>query len=271
MQPNLSGVFFLMIITMVMAVLGGINLKPVMALIGAGVITFAGFLALNSDRLERFVAYDPLSNLSGSGYQLSQSLWAVSNGGFIGRGPGESIAMYSLPDHTTDFVYSIIAEEWGFFGGFIVIILFGLVVYSGFRIALAQCDPFRLLLGCGISSIIGIQSAVNIGVVLGLLPTTGVPLPFLSAGGSNLILSLMAIGLITNISRTAGEQPKVITVEKKPDSKPEREIKSYKAWPGLAAENPGKNPVKRTAKKNPRQSKNIKSSPQKKRVRRTGT
>ena len=274
-QPNLSGVFFLMMLTLVMAVLGGINLKPVMALSGAGLIGFMGLLALNSDRMERFVAYDPLSNLSDSGYQLSNSLWAISNGGWFGRGPGGSIAMYSLPDHTTDFVYSIITEEWGFVGGLVTIILFGLVVYTCFRIALTQSDPFRLMLGAGVASIIGIQSSVNIGVVLGLLPTTGVPLPFLSAGGSNLILSLGAISLFVNLYKTAGVPVEIKAEESKSDVEPERKEPRYKTWPGLAMDNTHKLPKtkssKKTASKKSRSTGKSRSSKQKSRLRRTGT
>jgi cell division protein FtsW len=274
-QPNLSGVFFLMILTLVMAVLGGINMKPVIALIGAGAIGFAGLLALNSDRFERFLAYNPLANLSDSGYQLSQSLWAVSNGGLLGRGPGGSIAMYSLPDHTTDFVYSIVAEEWGFIGGLAIIILFGLIVYTGFKIALAQSDPFRLLLGCGVSSIIGIQSAVNIGVVLGLLPTTGVPLPFLSAGSSNLILSLGAIGIFANLYKTAGEKVEIKSEKAKPESESVQKKPGYKIWPGLAMDNsrpPRKvKSTKKSVKVKSKQAEKSRSKKQKSRVRRTGT
>jgi cell division protein FtsW len=277
MQPNLSGVFFLIIITLTMTVLGGINLKPVMALVGLGAIIFLGFLALNSDRMARFVAYDPLSNLSDKGYQLSQSLWAVSNGGLLGRGPGGSIAMYSLPDHTTDFVYSIVAEEWGFIGGIAVIILFGLVIYSGFRIALVQNDPFRLLLGCGISSVIGIQAAVNIGVVLGLLPTTGVPLPFISAGGSNLILSLGAAGLFLNFARTSGEYTVKTKESAKPEATRKNETQRYKAWHGLNQDIDKPKLSKRTktktrpGQKKSRSRKYSAYGNKHKRVRRTGT
>ena len=232
-----------------------------MVIIGGAMVTFAGLLALNSDRLARFVAYDPLSNLSDTGYQLSQSLWAVTNGGWFGRGPGGSIAMYSLPDHTTDFVFSILSEEWGFAGGTLVILLFALVVYSGFRIALTQNDPFRLLLGCGIASIIGIQSAVNIGVVLGLLPTTGVPLPFISAGGSNLILSLGAIGLLMNLSRTAGEHYQAKAVPETSNGKILRYTKSNRT----------RNKISNRSSRKTQKSRNSLSERKRKRVRRTGT
>lgn len=260
-QPNLSGVFFLIVITLAMVILGGINWKPVMVIIGGAAVTFAGLLALNSDRMSRFVAYDPLSNLSDTGYQLSQSLWAVTNGGLFGRGPGESIAMYSLPDHTTDFVFSILSEEWGFAGGTLVILLFVLVVYSGFRIALTQNDPFRLLLGCGIASIIGIQAAVNIGVVLGLLPTTGVPLPFISAGGSNLILSLGAIGLLMNLSRTAGEHYQVKAAPKTSNGKILRYTKSNRT----------RNKISNRSSRKTQKSRNSLAERKRRRIRRTGT
>jgi len=206
-QPNISGAVFLIGIVFAMAFLAGINWRLAGGFIIAGVAAFAGMLALHPEKIARLMPWlKPLSDLGGSGYQVGLSQWAITTGGLFGKGPGNSIAMYSLPDHSTDFIFSIICEEWGFVGGFIVIMAFAILVFSGFRLALTQKDRFRLLFGCGVTTIIALQAAINIGVTLGLLPTTGMPLPFLSAGGSNLLLSLLEIGLLLNLGRTAGTE-----------------------------------------------------------------
>ncbi len=224
-QPNISGAIFLIMLVFVMAWVGGINGRLTLGMLAGGTAAFAGLLALNPDKLARFLpVVRPFEDISGAGYQVGLSLWAIAKGGLFGLGPGGSVAMYSLPDHATDFIFSILGEEWGFAGGITVILLFAVLIYSGFRIALVQQDPFRILLGCGITSIIGLQAAINIGVVLGILPTTGMPLPFLSAGGSNLILSFIEIGLLMNLGKTAGvpieskipiKTPEVVPIRKR--------------------------------------------------------
>ncbi len=207
LQPNLSGAIFIILLTFAMAWLGGINGRLTLSLAGVAVAACAAMLAFNPDRLARFLpVFRPLSELDGAGYQVGLSIWAITSGGLLGLGPGSSVAMYSLPDHTTDFIFSIICEEWGLVGGVTVILIIGILVYHGFRLSLSQEDPFRMLFGCGVSAIIGLQAAINIGVTLGILPTTGMPLPFLSSGGSNLVLSLTEIGLLLNLSQTAGMQ-----------------------------------------------------------------
>jgi len=204
-QPNLSGAVFLICLVFAMAWLAGVNWRVTLGLAAAGAAAFFGLLALHPEKIARLIpVFKPFTDLSGSGYQVGLSLWAIVSGGWFGKGPGGSIAMYSLPDHSTDFIFSIICEEWGFVGGILVILTFTALIFSGYRIALSQRDPFRLLFGCGVTTIIGLQVVINIGVTLGLLPTTGMPLPFLSAGGSNLILSTIQIGLILNLGRTAG-------------------------------------------------------------------
>jgi cell division protein FtsW len=226
MQPNLSGAMFLILLTFAMACLGGINRRLLLTLSGTGIAAMVALLAKNPDRLERFLpVFKPLTDLGDSGYQVGLSLWAITNGGLLGRGPGNSIAMYSLPDHTTDFTYSILCEEFGLIGGAIVILLFAALVYSGFRIALSQENPFRMLLGCGITTIIGLQTATNIGVTLGVLPTTGVPLPFLSAAGTNLVVSLMEVGILLNLGRTAGKKSPAMVRSETPHKRPEPVIR----------------------------------------------
>jgi len=234
-QPNLSGAVFLVVLTFAMACIGGMSRRLVFVLTIGAAAMFAALLARHPDRLDRFLPMiRPLTDLSDTGYQVGMSLWAVTGGGLFGRGPGGSIAMYSLPDHTTDFTFSIICEEWGFVGGAIIILLFAALVYAGFRIALAQRDPFRMMLGCGIAAIIGLQSAINMGVTLALLPTTGIPLPFLSAAGSNLILSLGQIGLLLNLGRTV-RRPAAARVQENTNKTAEPAQRKPGAYRGYAA------------------------------------
>ncbi len=221
LQPDLSGAIYILVLVFALAVVGGMSRQLTMGLTGICVLTITALIALNPDKLQRFVPMvSPLSDLDGAGYQVGQSLWAITNGGLFGRGLGGSLAMYSLPDHTNDFVFPIITEEWGLIGGLLIVGLFGLMTYAAFRIALMQNDRFRLLLGCGIASLIGLQAAMNMAVALGWFPTTGVPLPFVSSGGSSVLLTFLMIGLVLNLARTAGD-----TVEL-PDSKKEKTIKT---------------------------------------------
>jgi len=204
-QPNLSGVLYILIITIAIAFVGGMSGRLVTNAIGFAMIIGIAGLAVYRDKIPRIISMaDPLSELDGAGYQLSQSYWAITNGKFLGRGPGESLAMYSLPDHTNDFIFPIICEEWGLVTGLFIITLFALITIHAIHIALNQNNPFRFLLGFGLGTMIGLQALINIAVTLGSFPTTGIPLPFVSSGGTSIILTLVQIGLIFNISLTAG-------------------------------------------------------------------
>ena len=146
---------------------------------------------------------DPWKDPVGAGFQLTQSQIALGSGGLFGLGLGKSVQkLYYLPAAHTDFILSIIGEETGFLGAFIVIALFIILVVQGFRIAKRTNDSFGYFLGIGIISMLGIQASLNIGVSIGALPTKGLPLPFISYGGSALISSMMMVGLLLNISRT---------------------------------------------------------------------
>ena len=219
LQPNLSGAVFLILTAFAMAVIGQMSGRFALGMVLSAGFAFAGMMALNPEKLERFLPMiSPLSRLDGSGYQVGMSLWAMINGGWFGLGPSGSIAMYSLPDHSTDFIFSIICEEWGIIGGLAVITIFAVTVLAAFKIALAQRDPFRLMFGCGLATILGLETAINIGVALGALPTTGIPLPLLSAGGSNLIITLGEIGLLLNLAKRPDFVEQIVTI-KIPDKK----------------------------------------------------
>ncbi|MFH1676702.1 MAG: FtsW/RodA/SpoVE family cell cycle protein [bacterium] len=227
-QPNLSGAIFLILAAFAMALIAQMNGRIALGMVLMAGGAFAGMMALHPDKLERFLpVFSPLSKLDSSGYQVGMSLWAIVNGGWFGLGPSGSIAMYSLPDHSTDFIFSIICEEWGIIGGLAVIAIFCVAVFTAFKIGLSQRDPFRLMFGCGIATILGLEVAINIGVTLGILPTTGIPLPLLSAGGSNLIITLAEIGLLLNLAKKPEFIEQIPTIkipekDKKESSAPRR-------------------------------------------------
>jgi cell division protein FtsW len=157
-----------------------------------------------SYRLRRVVTFlDPWHDPQGAGFQLTQSQIALGSGGFFGVGLGKSVQkLFYLPAAHTDFIFSIIGEELGFLGAMAVVILFGVLIWLGTRILKQTNEPFGYLLVLGILVMISIQVVVNFGVSIGALPTKGLPLPFISYGGSALIFNMAAVGLILNVSRT---------------------------------------------------------------------
>lgn len=154
-------------------------------------------------RLKRFTGFLNLwETASDEGYQTVQSLYALGSGGLLGMGLGNSRQKFLyLPERHTDFIFAIIGEELGFIGVSLVIILFFIFVWRGYRIAIMSPDSFGSLLAVGLTSIIAVQSVINMGVVTGSLPVTGITLPFVSYGGSSLVFSLVGVGILLNISR----------------------------------------------------------------------
>lgn len=154
-------------------------------------------------RLERLMAYlNPWADARGKGYQLVQSLMAMGSGGFFGRGLGSSkIKIANLPDCHTDFVFSILGEELGLMGTLVCAGLFLFLCMRGLKIAKSAPTCFSRLVACGISLTIGFQALINMGVASGLFPTKGMPLPFISFGGSSLVVTMFSVGLLANVSR----------------------------------------------------------------------
>jgi len=153
-------------------------------------------------RLARFTGFlHPFANQQGDGYQLVNSYLAIGTGGLTGQGLGQGVQKAGyLPESHTDFIMAVIAEELGFWGVLLVLGLLFFIIIQGLKIARKCNDPFGALLAIGISVMIGIQAFVNLGAVTGILPITGVTLPFVSFGGSSLTLLLLAMGVLTNIS-----------------------------------------------------------------------
>jgi cell division protein FtsW len=203
MQPDLGTGAVLLGASLIVIFVAGAKLTHLFGLAFIGLLGLIALIATAPYRLQRITAFmDPWSDPLGAGYQAIQSLYAIGPGGLIGLGYGASRQKHSyLPEPQTDFIFSIVAEELGFIGGMTILMLFTLLVWRGMRVAMTAPDAFGSLLAAGIMGIITVQVFINIGVVIGLLPVTGITLPLISAGGSSLTLLLTSIGILLNISR----------------------------------------------------------------------
>ena len=202
-EPDLgtAGVIGLTAITMFF--IAGANMIHLGVLLSTTLAAAAVFMrGYQMDRVR--VWLDPWSDPLGAGYHTVQGLLALGVGGLLGTGLGES--RVAVPNAFNDFIFAEIGQEFGFIGGLVVIGLFAVLAYSGVRIALAAPDTFGALLAAGITAWICIQAIINIGVVVTLFPITGITLPFISAGGSSLIISFAAIGILLSISRETVEK-----------------------------------------------------------------
>ena len=203
-EPDLgtTGVITLTVFTMFF-VAGGSILQLLM-LVPVGILGVATLLTLQPYQMARWTTFlDPWSVASDSGYQTVQGLYALALGGIFGSGLGESRQPYGLdlPADNNDFIFAVVGQEFGLVGGLAVIGLFLLLAYRGIRVAMNAPDTFGGLLAMGITAWLTFQAFVNIGVVVNLLPLTGLPLPFLSDGGTSLVVSLAAVGILLSISR----------------------------------------------------------------------
>ena len=207
-EPDIGTTTVLAGTAMVMFFVAGANLLHLGALGGTVVLGAAAFIATHSYALTRVRAFiDPWSDPSGSGFHTIQGLLALGLGGLFGSGLGESrLAAGHLPNAYNDFIFAIIGEEFGLVGAAIVIFLFVVIGYQGIRIALGAPDTFGALLAAGVTAWICVQAFINIGVVVALLPVTGITLPFVSAGGSSLAITLTAVGILLSVSRETVEK-----------------------------------------------------------------
>ena len=205
-QPNLSSAGLLLMTGFVMLFMSGAPLKFLGAPIVAGAAIVALALATHPymmTRVDTFLGFVSGGQLDhrGSGWQLDQSLIAIGSGGWHGRGLGGGLQKYLfLPEAHTDFIFSILAEELGFLGATALLVLFALLVWRGLRAAVRSRDPFAFLLAGGLTVQLGFYAIANLAVATGLAPTTGLPLPFVSYGGSALLANLAAAGLLYRVS-----------------------------------------------------------------------
>jgi cell division protein FtsW len=204
-QPNLSMVILLILTSVVMYLCAGGSLKLFFSALGAGIVSIAvaAQVLIKPYQMQRITTWQhPELDPQGAGYNIIQSMIAFASGGLTGVGYGGSIQKLSyLPECHTDFIFAIIAEELGWVGCVLIIGLFWTLIHRGFIISSRCPDMFGKLLAIGITFSIGFQAFANMSVASSLFPTTGVPLPFISYGGSSLIVSMSMIGVLLNISR----------------------------------------------------------------------
>lgn len=205
LQPDLGTGMVLVLTCLVMIFVAGARISHFVGLGVLGVIGFLGLIISAPYRINRITAFlNPWEDPLGNGFQIIQSLYAIGPGGLMGMGLGQSLQkFFYLPEPHNDFIFAILAEELGFIGGTFVLLLFLVLLWRGIRISLAAPDTYGSLLGLGIIGMISLQVMINISVVIGLIPVTGITLPFLSYGGSSLTLTLCSIGIVLNISRYA--------------------------------------------------------------------
>lgn len=206
-QPNLSTAGSIMIVSLILIVMAGAKWRHILLMVAGGLTVGAYYAWSEPYRRRRLLSFrNPFAMMSDEGYQLSQSLIAFGSGGIFGMGLGQGRQKYAyLPYPESDFIFAIVGEDFGLLGCLVVIALFVALMIEGYRVAIACRDKFGALLAAGITSSITVQAFLNMGVVVGILPTTGLPLPFFSAGGTSVSITMAAMGILMNISRTAGK------------------------------------------------------------------
>ena len=202
-QPNLSTAGSIVIVAVLMMLIAGAKWGHLTLMGAAGLCLGAVYAWIEPYRRERLLSFrDPFAQMSDEGYQLSQSLIAIGSGGLFGRGLGQGRQKFSfLPYPESDFIFAIVGEDFGLLGCMAVIFLFVAFAFAGMRIAVSCPDRYGCLLAAGLTAMITVQAALNIAVVIGAMPTTGLPLPFFSAGGTSVSLLMASTGIILSVSR----------------------------------------------------------------------
>lgn len=202
-QPDLGTGLLLVPVFLAILYIGGAKARYLLGFIGIGLAAMPFFWHFLRDyQKQRLMVFlDPSKDPLGAGYTIIQSKIAVGSGGIIGKGwlAGTQNQLNFLPERHTDFIFSVIGEEWGFFGSAILVLLYLLLVRKALRIASATSDMYGKLIATGIATLFALQVVINIGMTIGLMPVVGIPLPFVSYGGSSLIANLIAIGLLLNV------------------------------------------------------------------------
>ena len=207
-QEHLSATVIILAIVTIMMLVAGSKINHFITMIPIGMVGIAALLFKGAEfRLARIFSFlDPWADARETGWQAIQSLYAIGSGGIFGTGLGESTQKYLyISEPHNDFIFSVIAEELGFIGCVFVIALFGIFIWRGIIIATKAPDTFGSLLAIGITAMIGLQAIINMGVVTSLLPVTGMALPFISYGGTSLLLLLASVGVLLNISRASSK------------------------------------------------------------------
>jgi cell division protein FtsW len=205
-QPDMGTALVVCFSTFCLMIAAGARMRHIGILLGALAVLALIFAILEPYRRARLMSFlDPWKNASGTGFQAAQAQIAIGSGGFFGRGLGESVQkIFYLPEAHTDMILAVIGEELGLFGILGLLSLYGMIGYAGLRVAKLAGDRYSKLLAAGITSLILCQATLNFFAVLGLMPLTGVPLPFISYGSSNLVVLMGAMGLLLNVAATGG-------------------------------------------------------------------
>jgi rod shape determining protein RodA len=207
LQPDFGTFMVFVAILFGVLLVSGVQLRWLLVLALVGMVGVVGMFKLNMLReyqKERLTAFiDPGADDSGRGftYNSRQAQIAIGSGGVTGKGylRGSQTNLQYVPEQKTDFIFTVIAEEHGFAGSMLLLALLGLLIWRGVRIAAVARDPFGALLAAGIVTMLAFQAFVNIGMTIGIMPITGIPLPFVSYGGSSLVASFLAVGLLENV------------------------------------------------------------------------
>jgi cell division protein FtsW len=212
-EPDLGTSVAILVIAAVMIFAAGIDYRYVAALGVAGSAALYFLLAVSDYRWRRITAFlNPWADPLGDGFQMIQSMIAVGSGGIFGRGlMGGVQKLFYLPEPHNDFIYAVLSEELGFVGATIVVACFCVITWRGLRTALRAPDRFGAFLALGLTTMVAFQAFFNVSVVLGLMPTKGIPLPFVSYGGSSLLINLLGMGILLNVSQHASSTHVVTT------------------------------------------------------------
>jgi len=203
LEPDLSTVIIIWAVAFAVLFIGNVKIHHIFSLGIIGTVVMIGYMMMEEYRRERIFAFiDKTTGSSGVNFQVNQSLIALGSGSITGVGLGNSVQKYSyLPEAHTDFIFAILGEEFGLVGTTIVLLLFFLFTLFGIRVCLKTEEFFGRVLAAGMTALIAIQVIINVSVVIGLLPVTGLTLPFISFGGSSLLICMVSVGILLNISR----------------------------------------------------------------------
>jgi len=202
LEPNMSITVCVGLVLVILLLMAGTKIKHFILILLPLIGAIPLLIFSEPYRVQRLLAFlDPWANPKDEGYQLIQSLYALGSGGWFGVGLFNSRQKYSfLPFAESDFIFSVIGEEWGLFGCLVILILYLVIIISGIKIAVRSKDFFDTILSGGITAVIGVQSAINFCVVTGLIPPTGLPLPFVSYGGTSLVVFMSAVGILYGVA-----------------------------------------------------------------------
>lgn len=197
-QPDMGTAGMILLFPLLLYVLAGLPLLEILLGVGGAIVTFAILVIAEPYRMDRVVVlWDPFSYAANRGYQTVQSLIAVGSGGLFGQSVGEGMSKFLyLPEQYTDFAYAVFSQEFGFIGSVFVLILYLIFLLAGFAVARKLKETYAALLVYGLTMLISVQGIVNIAMVIGCFPVTGIPLPFISYGGSSLIMNIISVALI---------------------------------------------------------------------------